>query len=309
MRSDPEDIENPLALELYKIPDDSIPDVQAQGVRVAWPRSIEESFDIPALPLHVSISAVPCSTDGEDAVSVLTARAEPPPVSVYVVSRDQARWQTVQFRLWPKRIAKAEVGVFRAGSQSEEEMEVVGIAASSAAAQEHAPPPPPRQPVPLKDTTFRFELSGPFFNTIECTHLRVSDSSTMRILPGTTRPLFLSQADNRSATPALCMLGAYMDLMAPPAPDPRWPEDEASRAEGKVQREWIDAAMKSRDNPAANPTITGLPMRIINNFTHGLVTMEWDDWSMTLCGVRVNKPNELYIFQFVPTPTESEYCV
>ena len=100
-----------------------------------------------------------------------------------------------------------------------------------------------------------------------------------------------------------------MDLMAPPAPDPRWPEDEASRAEGKVQREWIDAAMKSRDNPAANTTVTGLPMRISNNFTHGLVTMEWDDWSMTLCGVRVNKPNELYIFQFVPTPTESEYCV
>jgi hypothetical protein len=129
VRSDPKDTRKPLALELYKIPDDSV-SIQVQGVQVAWPRSVHTPVEIPSPLLHVSISAVPCSTDGEDAASVLTAHAEPPPVSVFVVIRDP--WQTVQFRLWPERIAKAEVGVFRSDGQWQEEIQAAAIAADTA---------------------------------------------------------------------------------------------------------------------------------------------------------------------------------
>jgi hypothetical protein len=129
VRSDPKDTEKPLALELYKIPDDSI-STQAQGVQVAWPRSVRIPFKIPSPLLHVSISAVPCSSDGEDAASVLTVHAEPPPVSVYVVTRDP--WQTMQFRLWPERIAKAEVGLFRPDGQWHEEILEAAIVAAFA---------------------------------------------------------------------------------------------------------------------------------------------------------------------------------
>jgi hypothetical protein len=131
VRSDPKDATKPLALELYKIPDDSI-SIQAQGVQVAWPRSVCTPIDIPSPLLHVSISAVPCPTDGEDAASVLTAHAEPPPVSVFVAMQDP--WQTVQFRLWPERIAKAEVGLFRPDGQWQDEIQAAAVAADAAGA-------------------------------------------------------------------------------------------------------------------------------------------------------------------------------
>jgi hypothetical protein len=127
----------------------------------------------------------------------------------------------------------------------------------------------------------------------------------MRILPGTTRPLLVvTPADDRRATPALRGLWAYADLIAPPAPDPRWPEDEESRAAGEAERGWVDAALKSRESPAA---VAQLPLPIRERFTRGLVAIEWDDWSMSLCGVCVDEPNMIYLFQFAPTPTESEY--
>jgi hypothetical protein len=131
VRSDPKDVEKPLALELYKIPDDSI-SIQVRNVQVAWPRSVHTPMEIPSPLLHVSISAVPCSTGGDDATSELTAHAEPPPVSVFVASRDP--WQTVQFRLWPERIAKVEVGQFRPDSQWQEEIQAAAVAAAATGA-------------------------------------------------------------------------------------------------------------------------------------------------------------------------------
>jgi hypothetical protein len=131
VRSDPKDAKKPLAFELYKIPDDSI-SIQVQGVQVAWPRSVRTPVEIPSPLLHVSISAVHCSTDGEDAASVLTAHAEPPPVSVFVVMRDP--WRTMRFRLWPERITKAEVGLFRPDGQWQDEIQAAAVAAAGAGA-------------------------------------------------------------------------------------------------------------------------------------------------------------------------------
>lgn len=132
----------------------------------------------------------------------------------------------------------------------------------------------------------------------------------MRILPGTTRPLLLViQADDRRATPALHDLWAYADLIAPPAPEPRWPEDGESRAAGEAERGWVDAALKSRERPAAVAQLSLPPHSIRERFMRGLVTIDWDDWSMSLCGVCVDEPNIINLFQFAPTPTEREYFV
>jgi len=327
-----------LALELYKIPDDNV-STQAQDVQVAWPRSVITDMT-PSPLLHVSISAAPSSTDGEDAAAVLTAHAEPPPVSVFVVMRDP--WQTVQFRLWPERIAKAEVGLFRPDDQWQEEMQVVAIAVAAGAgagaeegeligalegdtqdgsegdvavseptppttAQEQAVPPPPPPPVPLKNTTFRFQLYGPFFKIISYTYRADPALGLLRILPGTTRPLLVGiQADDRCATPALHDLWAYTDLIAPPAPGPWWLEDEERRAAGEAERGWVDAALNCRESPAAVAQLTLQSRSIRERFTRGLVAIEWDDRSMSLCGVCVDEPSMIYLFQFAPTPTESE---
>jgi hypothetical protein len=301
VRSDQKDASKPLALELYRIPDDSI-SIQVQDVQVAWPSSVL-TVETPSPLLHVSISAVPSSADGEDAVTVLTAHAEPPPVSVFVIMRDP--WQTnlKQFRLWPERIAKAEVSLFRPDDEWEE-IQVAAIATAAAAGA--APPPAP--PVPLEDTTFRFQLYGPFFKEISHTYSGHPDPAVclLRMLPGMTRPLLVGiRADDRRATPALYNLWAYADLIAPPAPNPRWPEDKERRAAGRAERGWIDAAIKSRESPAAVAQV-GLPHSISERFMRGLVAIEWDDRSMSLCGVCVDEPNMIYLFQFAPTPSESE---
>lgn len=339
MRSDQKDATKPLALELYKIPDDSIP-LQAQDVQVAWPRSAH-TVATPSPPINVSISSVPSSTDGEDAANMLTAHAEPPPVSVFVVMRDP--WQTVQFRLWPERIPKVEVGQFRHDSEWQEEIQAAAVAAAAAvgageeegevaetlegdmevgsddgmavdtptppaAAQEGPPPPPPR--VPLKDTTFRFQLYGPFFKIISYTYRADQALGLLRVLPGTTRPLLVGiQSNDRRATPSLHDLWAYADLIAPPAPEPRWPEDEERRAAGEAERGWVDAALRSRESPAAVAQLPLPPRPIRERFTRGVVAIEWDDWSMSLCGTCVDEPNMIYLFQFAPTPTESEYFI
>lgn len=337
MRSDQKDATKPLALELYKIPDDSTP--LTQDAQVAWPRSVH-TVATPSPLLHVSISAVPSSTDGEDAAAALTAHAEPPPVSVFVVMRDP--WQTVQFRLWPERIPKGEVGLFRSDGEWQEEIQAAAVAAAAAAGageeegevaetleedmeddsedgmavddpsppataqQEETPPPPP--PVPLKDTTFRFQLYGPFFKIISYTYRADPALGLLRILPGTTRPLLVGiQANDRRATPSLHDLWAYADLIAPPAPEPRWPEDEERRAAGEAERGWVDAALKSRESPAAVAQLALPPRQIRERFTRGLVAIEWDDWSMSICGVCMDDPNMIYLFQFAPTPTESEH--
>ena len=339
MRSDKKDARKPLALELYNFPDDSV-SIQVQDVQVAWPRSVH-TVATPSALLHISISAVPSSTDGEDAAAVLTAHAEPPPVSVFVVMRDP--WQTVQFRLWPERIAKSEIGLFRPDGDWQEEIQAAVAAAAvgaeegevidalveaiegemediseddmavdeptpPAAAQDQAaqqPPPPP--PVPLKDTTFRFQLYGPFFKIISYTYRADAALGLLRILPGTTRPLLVGiQAGDRRATPALHDLWAYADLIAPPAPEPRWPEDEERRDAGEAERGWVDAALKSRESPAAVAQLALPPRSIRERFTRGLVAIEWDDWSMSLCGTCMDEPNMIYLFQFAPTPTESE---
>ena len=335
VRSDQKDATKPLALELYRIPDDSTP-LQAQDVQRVWPRSVH-TVATPSPLLHVSISAVPSSTDGEDAAAVLTAHAEPPPISVFVVMRDP--WQTVQFRLWPERIPKAEIGLFRHDGEWQEELQAAAVAAAAAAgaAEEEGevaetleggmedgsedgmavddptppttaqelPPPPPH--VPLGDTTFRFQLYGPFFKIISYTYRADPALGLLRILPGTTRPLLVGiQAGDRRATPALHDLWAYADLIAPPAPAPRWPEDEERRAAGEAERGWVDAALKSRGSPAAVAQLPLPPRAIRDRFTRGLVAIEWDDWSMSMSGVCVDEPSAIYLFQFAPTPTESE---
>jgi hypothetical protein len=336
VRTDQKEASKPLALELYKIPDDSIP-LQDQDVQVTWPRSVH-TVATPSPPIHVSISAVPSSTDGEDAAAVLTAHAEPPPVSVFVVMRDP--WQTVQFRLWPERIPKAEVGLFRPDGEWQEEIQAAAVAAAAAAAAEageeegevaesleddseddsdddmavdvptpptttqEAPPPPPR--VPLTDTTFRFQLYGRFFKIISYTYRADTALGMLRILPGTTRPLLVGiQAGDRRATPALHDLWAYADLVAPPAPEPRWPEDEERRAAGEAERGWVDAALKSRASPAAVAQLALPPRPIRERFTRGVVAIEWDDWSMSMASTCADEPNMVYLFHFAPTPTES----
>src|SRR6266851_793781 len=115
---------------------------------------------------------------------------------------------------------------------------------------QESPPPPP--PVPLRDTTFRFQLYGPFFKIISYKYSANASLGALHILPGTTRPLLVGiQAGDRRATPALHDLWAYADLVAPPAPHSRWPEDEERRAAGEAERGWVDAALRTRESPAA----------------------------------------------------------
>jgi hypothetical protein len=330
VRTDRKDATMPLALELYRIPEDS-GSPQTDDVQVAWPRSVHTIATASPL-IHVSISAVPSSTDGEDAAAVLTAHAEPPPVSVFVVMRDP--WHTVQFRLWPERIPRTEVGQFRPDSEWQAEIQAAAVAAGAdeegevAAAlqadpedamavdgpttpvtpQEGSSQSPSPPPVPLQDTTFRFQLYGPFFKIISYKYSANATLGALRILPGTTRPLLVGfQAGDRRATPALHDLWAYADLVAPPAPHARWPEDDERRAAGEAERGWVDAALKRRENPAAVAQLA-LPLREIREkFSRGLVAIDWDDWSMSMCGVCVDEPTMIYLFQFAPTPTESEY--
>ena len=260
-------------------------------------------------------------------------------MSVFVVMRDP--WQIVQFRLWPERVPKVEVGHFPPDGKWQEEIQAAVIAAAAAGAVEEegevaesledgsedgsdddmavdvptpptttqeAPPPPPR--VPLKNTTFRFQLYGPFFKIISYTYRADPALGLLRILPGTTRPLLMGiQAGDRRATPSLHDLWAYADLIAPPAPEPRWPEDEERRAAGEAERGWVDAALKSRASPAAVAQLALPPRPIREKFTRGVVAMEWDDWSMSMSGVCVDEPNMIYLFQFAPTPTESAYFI
>jgi hypothetical protein len=117
------------------------------------------------------------------------------------------------------------------------------------------------------------------------------------------------QAGDRRATPSLHDLWAYADLIAPPAPEPRWPEDEERRAAGEAERGWVDAALKSRASPAAVAQLALPPRPIREKFTRGVVAMEWDDWSMSMSGVCMEEPNMIYLFQFAPTPTESAYFI
>jgi hypothetical protein len=338
VRTHRKDVTMPMALELYQIPDDR-ESSQSQDVQVIWPRSVHTIATASYL-MQVTISAVPSSTDGEDATAELTAHAEPPPVSVYVVMRDP--WHTVQFRLWPERVSKTEVGLFRPDSEWQAELQAAMVAAAAAHAgdgeeegeveetlveggdpddgsddamavdgpatpatqQEETPPPPP---VPLKDTTFRFQLYGPFFKIISYKYCANASLGILRILPGTTRPLLVGfQAGDRRATPALHDLWAYADLIPPPAPHARWPEDEERRAAGEAERGWIDAALRRRESPAAVAQLALPPRTIREKFSHGLVAIEWDDWSMSMCGVCVDEPKMIYLFQFAPTPTESE---
>lgn len=335
----------PLTLELYRIPDNSNSN-QAQDVQVVWPRSVHTIATASHLT-QVTISAVPSSTDGEDAVAVLTAHGEPPPVSIFVVMRDP--WHTVQFRLWPERVPKTEAGLFRPDSEWQAEAELQAAMAAAGAntgngeeegqveaalaeggdadggsddamAVDGATPPPttpgtqqegetPPPPVPLQDTTFRYQLYGPSFKIISYKYSANASLGTLRILPGTTRPLLVGiQAGDRRAAPALHDLWAYADLIPPPAPHPRWPEDEERRAAGEAERGWIDAALRRRESPAAVAQLALPPRAIREKFSRGLVAIEWDDWSMSMCGVCADEPNMIYLFQFAPTPTESEFC-
>jgi hypothetical protein len=284
--------------------------------------------------LHVAISAVPSFADGEDAAAELTAHAEPPPISIFVVMRDP--WHTVQFRMWPERIPKAEIGQFRPDGEWQAEIQAAAAAAAEGAAEEEGQvaealegdgsedamavddpvtpqgetPPPAPPPVSLRDTTFRFQLYGPFFKIISYKYSANATLGNLRVLPGTTRPLLVGiQAGDRRATPALHDLWAYADLVAPPAPHARWPEDEERRAAGEAERGWVDAAVKRRESPAAVAQLALPPREIREKFTHGLAAIEWDDWSMSMCGVCVDEPSMIYLFQFAPTPTESEHFI
>ncbi|KAH9967504.1 hypothetical protein BC827DRAFT_1264301 [Russula dissimulans] len=308
VRTDRKDASMPLALELYKIPDDE--SSRADEVHVAWPRSVRFAWPhsvhtiATSSPLHhVTISAVPSSTDGEDVAAMLMEDAEPPPVSVYVVMGDP--WHMMQFRLWPERVPKSEIDQFRPDSEWQAEIQAAIVAAAGdAVAVDGATPPttpeggsasPPPPLVPLKDTTFRFQLYGPFFKIISYKHIANATLGALRIHPGTTRPLLVViQAGDRRATPALHDLWAYSDLVAPPAPHPRWPEDRKRRAAGEAERGWVDAALKSRSSPAAVAQLA--PRTIREKFTRGLVAIEWDDWSMSMCGVCVDEPDMIYLF-------------
>src|ERR1700761_1221778 len=83
VRTHRKDASMPLALELYKIPQDSRPS-EPDDLPAAWPRSVHTIATGSRL-IHVTISAVPSSTDGEDATAALTAHSEPPAISVFVV--------------------------------------------------------------------------------------------------------------------------------------------------------------------------------------------------------------------------------
>ncbi|KAI0267454.1 hypothetical protein BC834DRAFT_981840 [Gloeopeniophorella convolvens] len=345
VRNDPKDKKSPLALELYRIPDDSTVSSQPANVQVVWPRSVHTIATGSNLT-HISISSAPSLIDGEDATAALTAHAEPPPVSVYLVMQDP--WHTVQFRLWPERVPKAEVGVFRPDTEWQAEMQAALVAAAAAeegeveeaiaddddddddddaqddandedtaedamavdaAAAPAAPPPPPPPPprVPLEDTTFRFQLYGPFFKIISYKYSANPALGALRILPGTTRPLLVgTQAGDRRATPALHDLWAYADLIPPPAPHARWPEDGGRRAAGEAERGWVDAALRMRESPAAVAQLPLPPRAVREKFSRGLVALEWDDWCMAMCAVCIDEPKEIYMFQYVPTPTEKE---
>ncbi|KAI0299459.1 hypothetical protein B0F90DRAFT_1728854 [Multifurca ochricompacta] len=323
VRTDRKDVTMPLALELYKIPKDS-EFSQAHDVQVVWPRSVH-TIAAGSQLMQVTISAVPSSTDGEDATAALTAYAEPPPVSIFVVMRDP--WHTVQFRLWPERVPKTEIDLFRPDSEWQAEIQAAAAAAVGNGAEEgeveeviaegedpeensedamtvpQSPPPV----VPLRDTAFRFQLYGPFFKIISYKYSANAALGTLRILPGTTRPLLVGiQAGDRRATPALHDLWAYADLIAPPTPHARWQEDEERRAAGEAERGWVDAALKRRESPAAVAQLALPPRAVREKFSRGLVAIEWDDWSMSMCTVCVHEPKIIYLFQFAPTPTESE---
>jgi len=346
VRTDRKNGSNPLALELYKIPDDSGPS-QDNSMPVVWPRSVHTIATGSRL-MHVTISAVPPSTDGEDATAALTAHSEPPAISVFVVMRDP--WHTVQFRLWPERIPKAEVGLFRPDSEWQAELQAAQLAAAGGDAmeeegeveeaiagdedqadedemvvddgetppvsptttdgtsQQESPSPPPvtPSPVPLEDTTFRFQLYGPFFKIISYKYSANASLGHLRILAGTTRPLLVgTQAGDRRAAPALHDLWAYADLVPPPLPHARWPEDGERRAAGEAERGWVDAALRRRESPAAVAQLA-LPPRVVRErFSRGLSAIEWDDWNMSMCGVCAEEPRMIYMFQFAPTPTES----
>ncbi|KAH9023326.1 hypothetical protein EDB85DRAFT_326766 [Lactarius pseudohatsudake] len=117
----------PLALELYKIPSDSRSS-QPDSAPAIWPRSVHTIATGSHLT-NITISAVPSSTDGEDATAALTAHSEPPAISVFVVMRDP--WHTVQFRLWPERIPKTEVGQFRPDIEWQAEIQAAQAAAAA----------------------------------------------------------------------------------------------------------------------------------------------------------------------------------
>ena len=355
VRTHRKDASMPLALELYKIPHDSRPS-QPDDLPVAWPRSVHTIATGSRL-IHVTISAVPSSTDGEDATAALTAHSEPPAISVFVVMRDP--WHTVQFRLWPERIPKTEVGLFRPDREWQAEIqEALAVAAGGAAMEEEGqveeaiagdqddmavdgatPPPatpapaaaaaedsPPQQspspslppptpaPVPLEDTTFRFQLYGPFFKIISYKYSANAALGNLRILPGTTRPLLVgTQVGDRRATPALHDLWAYADLVPPPLPHARWPEDGERRVAGEAERKWVDAALRRRESPAAVAQLALPPRAVRERFSRGVSAIEWDDWSMNMCGVCAEEPRMIYLYQFAPTPTESElifpFCI
>jgi hypothetical protein len=346
VRTDRKDSSMPLALELYKIPDDRTPS-QPDNVPVAWPRSVHTIATGSRL-IHVTISAVPTSTEGEDATAALTACSEPPAISVFVIMRDP--WHTVQFRLWPERIPKAEVGLFRPDSEWQAEIQAALAVAAGAGAgamdeegeveqaiavdedgmavdgatpppatpapaaaaegsQSPSPSPPPQTPtpVPLEDTTFRFQLYGPFFKIISYKYSANSALGNLRILAGTTRPLLVgTQAGDRRAAPALHDLWAYADLVPPPPPHARWPEDGERRAAGDAERGWVDAALRRRESPAAVAQLALPPRAVRERFSRGVSAIEWDDWSMSMCGVCAEEPRVIYLYQFAPTPTESE---
>ncbi|KAI0301476.1 hypothetical protein BC826DRAFT_966413 [Russula brevipes] len=318
VRTDRKDATMPLALELYKIPHDSEPSQVPDAPQVAYPRSVR-TIPTASTVLHVAISAVPSFTDGEDAAAALTAHAEPPPISIFVVMRDP--WFTKQFRMWPERIPKTEIGQFRPDSERQQAEIQAAAAAAEGVAEEDgqvaealevgsedalAVDHPAMPPASLRDTTFHFQLYGPFFKVISYKYNADPTLGNLRILPGTTRPLFFaSQAGDRRATPALHDLWAYADFVAPPAADACRPEDVERRAAGEAERGWLDAAVKSR-GPTAVVQLALLPREIREKFSRGLVAVEWDDWSMSMCGVCVDEPSMIYLFQFAPTPTEKQ---
>ena len=352
----------PLALELYQIPHNDNSPSQPDNAPAAWPRSVHTIATGSRL-IHATISAVPSSTDGEDATAALTAQSEPPPISVFVVMRDP--WHTVQFRLWPERISKAEIGQFRPDHEWQAEIQAALAAAAAAAAggggggggamdeegeveqaidvdeddmavdgatpppatpgpggggagagaegtpqppsPSPTPPPPTPAPIALEDTTFRFQLYGPFFKIISYKYSANAALGNLRILAGTTRPLLVgTQAGDRRAAPALHDLWAYADLVPPPLPHARWPEDGERRAAGEAERGWVDAALRRRESPAAVAQLALPPRAVRERFSRGVSAIEWDDWSMSMCGVCAEEPRMIYLYQFAPTPTESE---
>jgi hypothetical protein len=59
-------------------------------------------------------------------------------------------------------------------------------------------------------------------------------------------------------------------VILPPAPEPRWPKDEECHAAGEAERGWVDAALKSRESPAAVAQLALLPHALRKKFTRGL---------------------------------------